>query len=497
MTSKRSKLLQQLVNVGLLIVVVGLLGWLSNRYKSEFDWTYGHRNTLSEASQRLLKTLPGPIHFYAFVYSNAADQRDSIKDGIGRYQRVKHDITLKFIDPSLDPQEVKKYNVTEPGQLVIEYAGQHETLDKVSEPNVSNALERLSSKQHAFIAFLGGHGEHSIHDKDQNGYSDFAQALKDKGMRVLELNLAMQPQIPYNTSALVIAAPKNDLLPAEKRVIERYVNFGGNLLWLADTDYPPYLNGVAKQLGITWQNGYAVFPNYRELGTGNPGIYLASKYPQDNPVTKDFKEITVFPLVRSLTFDRQSGWHQLPFLETSHDAWLEATQKQGAITFDPKDGDIPGPLTIGLAEKREVALPKEYVAARDKALAAAKAEQQRMDAHNAPATSGSAPAPAASTAKPPAAHGEEKQQRIIAIGDADFLSNGNLKVLGNRDLGVNLINWLASRDKALNISIPKAPDRQLYLPGWASWLITAGFIFVLPLLLVAFGVVRWALRRRR
>lgn len=502
MNQKRNKLFQQILNVLLVIVIVGLLGWLSNRYKTEFDWTYGHRNTLSQPSQKLLKTLPDPIHFYAFIYSNASDQRQNIEEGVDRYKRFKKNVSVTFIDPSREPQKVKEYNITQPGQLVVEYDGRRETLDQVSEPKVSEALERLSSKTHAYVTFLSGHGERSIDSKDQNGYSQFAQALKDKGMRVTALNLVTQPQVPYNTSVLVIASPVSELLPAEQKVIENYVNFGGNLLWLADTDNPPGLKGLAKQLGITWQNGYAVFPNYRELGTGNPGIYLAAQYPR-NPITEQLKEITMFPLVRSLTFDEQSGWHQLPLLKTDDESWLEATQKEGAITFDPKSGDIAGPLTIGLAEKRMVAVPKEFADKKAKALAAAANEMKKIEANHGKipdaAAAPSAPASSAKPAKGQSASDERtpKEQRVAMIGDADFLSNGNLKVLGNRDLGTDVINWLANQDESLNISIPKAPDRNLYLPGWASWLITAGFIVILPLLLIAFGVVRWAVRRRR
>lgn len=500
MNQKRNKLFQQILNVLLVIVIVGLLGWLSNRYKTEFDWTYGHRNTLSQPSQKLLKTLPGPIHFYAFIYNNATDKRENIKEGVNRYKEFKHNVTLTFVDPSRQPQMVKKFGITQPGQLVVEYDGRHEVLDQASEPKVSNALERLSVKNAPFVVFLGGHGERSIHDKDQNGYTDFAKTLKNKGMKVLELNLALLPQIPYNTSVLVIASPKSALLPAERKVIADYVNFGGNLLWLADTDNPPYPSALAKQLGITWQNGYAVFPNYRELGTGNPGIYLAARYPQ-NPITKDLKEITVFPFVRSLATINLSGWHTMPLLTTSQDSWLEASKKtQGEIVFNPKIGDIPGPLTIGLAETRDVKLPKEYLEAKAKALAAAKAEKDRLMG-NGTASSGSQPVSAASTAKPPAVkpilHDKIKEQRVVMIGDADFLSNGNVNVLGNRDLGVDVINWLASRDNSLNISIPVAPDRNLYLPGWVRWLISFGYIIILPLLLILFGVARWVVRHRR
>jgi hypothetical protein len=59
------------------------------------------------------------------------------------------------------------------------------------------------------------------------------------------------------------------------------------------------------------------------------------------------------------------------------------------------------------------------------------------------------------------------------------------------------VQWLASRDAQLNIDVPKAPDTALYLPGWATMAIAGFFIAVLPAGLLGFGIVRWALRRRR
>ncbi|MDE2149071.1 MAG: GldG family protein [Gammaproteobacteria bacterium] len=480
MNPKRSRLAQQIVNLVLLVTVVGLAGWLSNRYKTDFDWTYGHRNTLTPASQKLLQTLPDPIHFYAFVSGDQADQRLTVEQGVRRYQEFKKNVTLTFIDPALDPEKTKTFKIDQSGQMVVEYDGRRETLDpgQISEPAVSAALQRLASKGNVFVAFLTGHGERAIDDFKQNGYSDFAQALRDKGLHVTSLNLAAQPAIPENLAALIVADPSSELLPAEQRVIEHYVNIGGNLLWLADTEHPPGLENLAKALGISWQNGYAVFPNYQMLGTGNPGIYLATDYPP-NPITQDLNKITVFPFVRSLTYDRSSGWHYDELLKTTDSAWLETTQKNGAITFDPKHGDIGGPLTIGLSMTRYVTPPP--AAAGDSAKPAAAASTRG----------------AAAKATDKAGTDKPKQQRVAVIGDADFLANGNFKVLGNSQLGIAAVNWLAERNAALSVNVPNAPDRQLYLPGWATWLITAGYIVLLPLLLLVFGVTRWAIRRRR
>src|SRR3546814_13973201 len=80
-------------------------------------------------------------------------------------------------------------------------------------------------------------------------------------------------------SVLVIASPSAQLLPGEQTIITDYVNHGGNVLWLADPDYPPGIEPLAKDLGVSWQNGYAIFPDYQLLGTGPPGFFAAIGYP--------------------------------------------------------------------------------------------------------------------------------------------------------------------------------------------------------------------------
>ena len=96
-----------------------------------------------------------------------------------------------------------------------------------------------------------------------------------------------------------------------------------------------------------------------------------------------------------------------------------------------------------------------------------------------------------------AAKPEVRQQRVAVVGDSDFLADSNVSALGNKELGLNLVQWLASRDALLNIDVPKAPDTSLYLPGWATWLVVVGYTLVLPILLLGYGITRWVRRRRR
>lgn len=449
MTKKQIRL-QQIASAVLFIGVIVMLGWLSVRYKAEYDWTAGKRNSLSAATEKQLQAMPDPIAFTAFIASGDAEVRHGLEYDIGRYQRLKKNVTLTFIDPSAQPQKVRDYNINSSGELVVEYQGRRENLRASTEPVITTALQRLAYSGEQWVVFIEGHGERSIVDaQSQAAISKFAETLRGKGLKLQQLNLARTPKIPDNASVVVLASPASQLLPGEVTLINEYVQKGGNLLWLADPDYPTGAAELAKTLGITWQNGYAIFPDYQVIGTGHPGFYAATDYPP-NPVTQGLEQITLFPLVRSLLADPKSGWDAKPLLRTNEMSWL-ATGDISSGVVKKSDKDIPGPLNIGMTLTRDVK----------------------------------------------GADGKSHPQRAVLIGDADFLANAYVSQLGNQQLGLNVVQWLASRDAQLNIDIPKAPDTSLYLPAWAVIALAGGFVVVLPLGLIGFGVGRWIIRRRK
>jgi ABC-type uncharacterized transport system involved in gliding motility auxiliary subunit len=476
MNAKNSKLLQQLLNGVLIAVVIVLVGFLSVRYKLEWDWTAGGRNTLTAASQKLLQQMPEPIHFTALLRPDS-ETRKSIEMMIGRYQRAKPGVTLDFVDPDKHPEAKKKYENLEEGGIVVEYQDRHEILGVLSEPAVTGALQRLMDKGDHYVVFLEGHGERSPdapptqgdEGAAQTGYGQFAAALREKGLKVQGLNLVKTPSIPDNTSVLVVASPTQKLLDGEIKIVDDYVKAGGNLLWLNDPGQPPGLEAVSKTLGVSWENGFAVFPDYRQLGSPSPAVFLAGNYPP-NPVTQDMAYVTVFPLVRPLNWDkdadRAAGWDVMPLIEANENSWLETKMDlKGPVTFDEKAGDKSGPLTLGLTMSRQVKAPADKDAKPD----------------------------AAPGAKP----GESRTQRVAVLGDSDFLADGYLGEAGNKQLGINLLQWLASRDALLNIDVPKAPDASLSLSGSTALLLMGLFFPLLPLALLGYGITRWVRRRRR
>ena len=458
--------IQQGLSALLFIAVIGLAGWLSNQYKLEFDWTANQRNTLTDASVKQLANMKEPVKVLAFA-PTGGENRSEITQFFGRYTQAKPDLKIEFIDPIKQPNKVREYNINSVGDLVIEYQGRRETVHagEMNETTVTPALQRLSFAEERWLVFLQGHGEHDAADTGGTGYGQFVQLLHDNGLKTQPLNLATTPRIPDNAAALVVAGPISPLTEGEAKVLVDYVQQGGNLLWLSDPDTPPPPPALAKLLGARFEKGTAIFPEFAALG-GDPAMFLTASYPP-TPITRELRENTGFPLARAISTDPEAKpaegqipFKPQPFLQTSPDAWMETGPLSGEIGFEADKGDVRGPLTLGLLLDRS--LPGEK------------------------------PAGAAADAKVP-----EHKQRVVLVGDSDFLSNSFVGQLGNAKLGLNIARWLASRDDQLDITIPAAQDQSLDLSPTAGLLIQLCFLLLVPVALLAIGIGRWLSRRRR
>lgn len=458
--TRTSRLLLRGQNWAFVIVflaIIGLLAWLSTRYVYQADWTYGHRNSLSPASVKLLDTLKGPLSFTAYVRNNA-ELRDGIQRFIDRYQRVKKNATLSFINPDTHPQAARTAGITANGELVVSYAGRSEDVTRISEINITNAIERIAHSANDFVVFLTGDGERDPHGQHNFDLGDFGTQLGNKGFKVETLNLAATPTIPTNTAVLVIAGPQANLLPGAVTIIANYVKHGGNLLWLSDPGPLHGLAPLAKDLGIQFGKGTIVDPDSQLFGITNPTVILVAKYKPGSTITQGFNNATLFAGATSVNTDPGSPWQSNDFLETLPRSWLETGKLVGNVKYDPAHGDKKGPLPIGVSLTREIKQP-----------AAAKSKG-----------------------------GNQKtiEQRVVVTGDGDFLSNTYLNNGGNLLLGLNILNWLAHENNFININPESAPDRTLTLSKSAESLISLGFLFLIPIGLFAAGIIIWARRRR-
>jgi ABC-type uncharacterized transport system involved in gliding motility auxiliary subunit len=434
------------VFVVLLVALVAIGVQLAREYHVQWDLTSGGRNTLSAASRDTLQKLHGPVHVTAYATPQdprLGELRDHIRDFIMRYQRVKPDVTLEFIDPRAQPQAAAQAGVQVNGEMVIEYAGRSERLSSLSELDFTNLLIRLARADERLVMGLEGHGERSLAGQANYDLGDFGKQLRSKGMKVSSVNLAIAPEIPDNAALLVIASPRTNLTPAEVAKLERYIERGGNLLWLIDQEPLHGLEPLAERLGLVLSPGVVVDPDAIERG-GRPVMAVASPAGYGaHPIVRSFRLNTLFPFARALEANAMEGWTTTSLVDAAPRGWVETGDLGGRIVFD-EGHDMPGPVTIAVALER------------------------RRD---------------------------EKDQRIVVVGSGYFLANTYLGNGGNLDLGVNMVNWLTGDDRLIAIQPRSAPDVSLTLSrGWLAALVIV-FLIALPLAFLLAGAWVWWRRR--
>ena len=452
-SSRRQLQIQNLIFLTGLLVFTVLLAWLSTRYSFEADWTSAGRNTLSVDSRQLLDNMPGPIHVTAFATENKV-VRSHINDLIARYQRYKPDVALKFVNPDAEPERVRELGITLDGELLLAYQGRSEKLQSLSEQALTNTLLRIARQQDRKVVYLSGHGERDLQGQANHDLGAFGKLLAQKGIKLHNLKLAETPAIPEDTSLLVVADPRTTLLTGEVQLINRYVQAGGNLLWLVEPGSIAGLESLAELLGVEFLPGTIVDASTQLFGIDNPAFALIPDYPV-HPVTRELGSLTLFPQAAALEVEAPESWQVQPLLTTLDRAWTEIGPISGTIRFDEDSDERMGPLDIGFAFTRPV---------------------NRKDNTDEEATG---------------------EQRIVVIGDSDFLSNAYLGNGGNVELGLNLFNWLNHDDSFITITARTASDINLELSKVAQVLISFGFLFGLPLLLLGAGASIWWRRRNR
>lgn len=452
-TTRLQSRLNSIVMVLLIVALAGLVGWLSTRHEVQMDWTQSGRHTLSDASVDVLNKLEGPIEITSYSRDNP-ELREAVKQFVERYQRVKPDIELHFINPDIVPDEVRNLGISIDGEMIVRYRDRTEHVKSDREEEMTNALQRLARGEENWLAFVEGHGERSALGEANHDVSLWVEQLKSRGFKIQPLNLASVNAIPENTRLLVIASPDVDYLPGEVELILEYVRSGGNLLWFNDPGSLHGLDALADTLHIKKEPGMMIDFAGSLIGIDDPSIVLmtTSLYPP-HPITRDFDYTTFFPTATALKVEENDTWDSKPFLSSGDHTWVEKGPLQGEVNFDAQTEEH-GPLDLGVGLEREV-------------------EQD---------------------------DGDELvtlKQRIAVITDGDFISNAYVNSSGNLDLGIRLINWLSSKDDFISIPARVANDTQLELSPLASGIIGFGFLIILPLFLMMTGLAIWWRRKKQ
>jgi len=323
------------------------------------------------------------------------------------------------------------------------------------ESGLISAVYRMSTGKLAQICRLLGHGEHLPSSDERGGYSTYDMVLEEQGYDVRPLRLgAVRVRAPVSCDVLVIAGPPMDPPPGELEAIEAHLARGGSVMALFDPPTPPdWIEWMARwKVGLTGDVLIAVDRMQSPRGISARTIVVDEGY-GDHEVSRTLQGMpTVFPLVQPLeqVGEPDSLIAGAIILQSSDQTWAEsddATRYTERPSFNA-EVDAKGPLAFGMV--LELSLGGEGT--------------------------------------PPG--------RMVVIGNSEFLTNANLNLVGNRDLLLNSLGWLAREEGLIQIRGRDPLSQPVVLSEDAKTVLGWGSVLGWPLFVGSLATGYMLLRRR-
>lgn len=432
-----------LVQVLVMLAIVTMVAFITTRQHGRLDLTANNLYSLSDQTLKVLAGLEKDVKIIGF-YKTA--EKNSPKDLLDEYDYRSANISYELVDPDEKPDITKKYNVKAFGTVVVESGAKRESIEKLNEADLTNAILKVSRDQDKVIYFLSGHGERAISDDSPEGYQLAAEAIRKENYIVRDLNLVRRRGVPDSCNVLAIVYPRTSFFPGELDSVKKYLDDGGKVLLLADQEHQADIVAFMAQYNMKLGNDLVVDASgMGQLFGAGPGMPLVSKYDQEHPITKGFNVMTFFPYSSSITVDKQSGGFKVTsLLQTGPQSWAETDYASGQVSFDPEK-EVRQPVTL-----------------------AAVAEKDQPNGKSV----------------------------LIAFGDSDFAKNGYFRNQGNADLFLNTVNYLAEEEDLISVRPKQVDDRRLTLTKADVSALFYLVVIAIPLLVIIVGVIIFFKRNR-
>ncbi len=428
-----------------IIAVIVAANWLANQHNKSVDVTANKQFTLSPETKKVVGELKHPLTIY---YFDKTDQFEHARDLLDRYRNLSGHVKVDYVDPDKNPILARQEGMHNYGDIVVDNGVKKETATALTEEQLTGAIVRDLKSGARNACFVQGSGEHSLDDTGRGGYSSFKDALEKNNYKTRSISLIEKPDVPKDCNIVVVAGPKHDYLQPELDALKTYVQNGGHVivnfdavLNLADEKLgdTPKLAELVTSWGVTPNNNVIIDLSAASRLFGQTSAVVGSY--EQHPITRVMGDTaTVFPLARSL--DVKSPAEKL--FSSTADSYA-ITNPKATITQADLDKAAKGPFALGAA-----------------------------------ATIGSG----------------NNAGRVIVVGSSEWLSNTMFSApIGNRDLALNMMNWLTSDEDLISIRPKEPEDRRLHITGSGMRVLFLTSIVFLPLMAILSGVSMWWKRR--
>lgn len=430
------------------LAVVVVVNWLAARHNHRFDLTKQSVFSLSPQSKSVLAKLEQPVDVHAFVEGGVDPVLEDLFDS---YKYASDKFTFHMVDPVKDRDLAERFKVTELPTVHIQYGEQTATVTRdLTEEAITNGLIKATRTTKKVVCFLDGHGEPDPESREARGASALRDALRNENYETRKVLLATEAAVPPECTIFVVTGTEKPLFDHEIEQIREYLRAGRSALFLVPPQRGQQLIPLLEPWGVKITDSVVVDQVVRLFQGPALGLQILASTYGTHPITRDFVERTVFPLTRAVQADAagKPGVSAIELVKSSPSAWgetdLPGVFQRGEAALG--EGDIKGPVSLAVAvtgKHKEMGFDKE---------------------------------------------GETK---LVVIGDADFANNQFFTQLFNRDLVLNIMNWLGGQEELIAIRPRSIQASRAQLSSEETRRIFYLSVLVLPELLLLLGLTVW------
>lgn len=453
------------VTIAIVMAIVAVVNMAAAKLPTKYtniDVTDDKLYSITERTQALLANLTEDVTVYVIAAEDSADT--TVAQTLKCYADASEHITVTYVDPLVNPQFYKQYaSSMSQHSIIVESVKRYKVVDYYdlyqteidystyssevtgydAEGQLTSAIAYCISEDMPKVYMVAGHGEYSLD-------SGFTTALEKENIEYETISLMEHEAVPEDAECLIIHAPEKDFAADEADKVIEYIHQGGKVFVTSEyvPDNQPNFERILETFGISLIKGYAVdqkagnyyqtpiylFPDVAssEYTSGLTGsyTYLFAPYAQGLMVNEDSEEVTYTTL-----------------LTTSDDSYVK-TNLEAAKNFDKEEGDIEGPITLGVVAEKTT--------------------------------------------------GDVTGTLFVFSCAQIFTDNANQAVAGtNQQLFSNIMRTVAKHETS--VSIPVKSYSMEYLVASTSDVIVYEMvaIVILPLTLVIIGVMIWLKRRKK
>ena len=453
------------------IGIIVMANYIAGRHHMfRADWSEAKLHSLSEGTLDIVRNLDKDVTITAFLAPGGPS--DQTRTMLGEYEIHGKRIKLKVYDPALAITKVEEFKPMSSRSIFVECGERKEEIQVATEEKISSAILAVTTGEKTKAYFLTGHGEQSLDAYGEKGLKWLKTYLENEQYAVESLSLMTQeqPEVPGDCAVLAIIGAKQALLENEKTAVRQYVEQGGNVFIAVASPPAPDFADLLEPYGVRPLTGMVMDPASGLWGNADVPMVAPEEYAHEI-----VKKLNGVALPTTIAFEVERPEPPMPgpgapppppsvataILESSGYSWLE-TSTSGTVTKDADEKT--GPLTMAVAIDLSLA------------------DQQP------PPYPGAPPMPDES---------DVRKGRLVVVGDYDFVRDD----LYDRGLQENIFlatasfSWLARNDKLVTIPPHEPMDRTLVLGTAQKNLAVVISAVVIPLMVLAAGIVMWWRRR--